>query len=569
MRLACAAVSALLGFCALHPPARLRSSPRSQPPVARVAYPASDGLPALEGAADSSAASPAPLLCWTSTEDLTEGGSAALSADALWEALTTEASCDHLNAEDVAHLRLTIDVLLAKAATAVRAIRRAEQDATVVDETPPHTHAQLQVLAVLSSVRTAADLLRLRLDAQTVASALLCEVITEFAPTWPASPLPDGFKFEVACLLQEVQAMRAVQRAVPDLSGAHASRVRGALFRAVQPANYTADGALPSSLQADPRALLVLLGAALTRLRAADLRPAPEQEALAVEAVQLYSPLAHAVGFGREFAELEELAYRRLFPEQYRRLQRWYTSIWHDAQPLLGGLRHSLEARIIGAPSLAGLLERVLVYGRVKSVASTFNKLIRDQTQIDAIRDICALRVILTPRHAQAAEALGAAGAPLREEEVERELCHGVYRQVLRLWPEVAGRCKDFVSHPKPNGYQSIHTNVRLRDGRVVEVQIRTERMHRAAEWGSASHGQYRAAQMGDAQPGTDGSALAKRAGRALRQVQLERGPKALPASRPASRVSREGEAELDGVHDGVAPVQHPADAVDVDAVEE
>ena len=115
------------------------------------------------------------------------------------------------------------------------------------------------------------------------------------------------------------------------------------------------------------------------------------------------------------------------------------------------------------------------------------------------MRDALALRVILVPAP-EAAQQLGTLmrrPSPLDEVETEALVCFGVYRQMLRLWPEVQGRFKDFVTRPKPNGYQSLHTNVCLDDGREVEVQIRTLQMHERAEYGSASHNAYRAAQLG------------------------------------------------------------------------
>ena len=82
------------------------------------------------------------------------------------------------------------------------------------------------------------------------------------------------------------------------------------------------------------------------------------------------------------------------------------------------------------------------------------------------------------------------------EAEAEALLCHCARREVLRIHTEVPGRFKDFVSRPKPNGYQSIHTNLRLPDGRVVEVQIRTAAMHAFAESGGAAHQMYRGEQL-------------------------------------------------------------------------
>ena len=86
------------------------------------------------------------------------------------------------------------------------------------------------------------------------------------------------------------------------------------------------------------------------------------------------------------------------------------------------------------------------------------------------------------------------------EAEAEAVLVHAAYKYVRRLWQEVPGRFKDFVRSPKPNGYQSIHTNVLLQDGRLVEVQLRTAAMHERAERGSAAHHLYKGGVTGTKQ---------------------------------------------------------------------
>jgi len=259
----------------------------------------------------------------------------------------------------------------------------------------------------------------------------------------------------------------------------------------------------PPQQQMDPRAMVVLLGGALVGLRTSPALPCAERQARALEAVQLFAPLAHSVGLGGgAFSELESLSYASLFPESLRRLRGWYKQTWPDAEVVVPHLCATLEEQLLRAPSLAGLIGSIKVSGRVKSVTSTFRKLLRDNVGSNAgdnVRDALALRVILLPSDDAPAQlgSLMQRVAPLGVEETEALVCFGVYKQTLRLWQEVPGRFKDFVTNPKPNGYQSLHTNVRLDDGRVVEVQIRTAAMHQRAEHGSASHNAYRAAQLG------------------------------------------------------------------------
>jgi len=285
---------------------------------------------------------------------------------------------------------------------------------------------------------------------------------------------------------------------------------------------------------ADPRALLVLLGTALTRMRTLALRSPPDQLALSLQAIQLYAPLAHSVGFGGEFAQLETLAYQRLFPDSLARLQRWFRLIWPDASRLVNTLCAQVEAQIEQDPVLAATLDSFNVDGRVKTVSSTFRKLLRDQKQIRQLNDVVALRVVLRPS-ADAASVLEALSSlEFEEGNADALLCHGVYRQIAKLLPEVPGRFKDFISNPKPNGYQSIHSNMQLSDGRVVELQVRTDAMHERATRGSAAHEGYRARQLGG---GLEAELdVAHQASRVLKGVQLKQAA-LLPAAPDAVEV--------------------------------
>ena len=450
---------------------------------------------------------------------------AELTAAMLWNSFGDAVA--HLSEEDSKNLFAALQVLLASVPLAVRAARLDAYELKVGSAVTLEPSPALETLAILSAVATARDLLRLRLDAPTIVAALLSDVIGECTPAWPVTPLADNFRLEVELLLEQARGMRALQGAVADLGDQSALVVRSALLYSVSGVgSVEGDGSAAladTGGTADPRALLVLLGAALTRLRAARLWTAPKQQQHAIEAIQLYAPLAHAVGFGNAFAELETLAYAKLFPDSLRRLQRWYQQIWPDAERLAITCRGQLEAQLAAAPTLSGLLADVDIQQRVKSVPSTFRKLLRDQvgTSLETVRDIVGLRVILTPSDCAPDALSEMMGRQISVREAEALVCHGAYRQVLQLWDQVPGRLKDFVTAPKPNGYQSIHTNVRLADGREIEVQIRTHGMHERATVGSASHEGYRAVQLGGGLSAMDGAV--ERTSLALRGVQAPR----------------------------------------------
>jgi len=245
----------------------------------------------------------------------------------------------------------------------------------------------------------------------------------------------------------------------------------------------------------EPRALLVALGSTLAQLRREEAAGGADDAgaAVALRAVQLYAPLAQTVGLAPLGCELEAVSYRRLFPGHVSRLGAWFDAVWPDAHQLLPRLIAELRAAVEEAPSLHGLLAEVTVTGRVKTVPSTLRKLLRDVDDVEAVRDVLALRLVLAPSVGAAAELAASLERPtLSRPEAEALLCYAAYKQVVTRWREEPGRFKDFVARPKPNGYQSLHTNVRLPDGRLVEVQVRSEAMHEAAERGAAAHGLYK-----------------------------------------------------------------------------
>ena len=224
---------------------------------------------------------------------------------------------------------------------------------------------------------------------------------------------------------------------------------------------------------------------------------------------------------GDAFYELETLAYGKLFPESLRRLRRWYGEVWPDAHELVPRVCREVREQLLAAPSLAGLLVDVSVTGRVKAATSTFRKLLRDSIKsIELVRDVVALRIVVTPADDVETLLQGVMGRAVGRAEAEALLCHGAHRQLQRMMPEVPGRMKDFIRSPKPNGYQSIHTNVRLPDGRVIEVQIRSAAMHQDAEYGVAAHHLYRATQLGG---------VAKSSEVVQAALQAARAPRALP----------------------------------------
>uniref|UniRef100_A0A7S0JJR0 RelA/SpoT domain-containing protein n=1 Tax=Calcidiscus leptoporus TaxID=127549 RepID=A0A7S0JJR0_9EUKA len=422
----------------------------------------------------------------------------------------------HLSAQECINLRFALGVLLSRAAAASHSMPSVTDSPALLQAAEAAgasstTHAASRALSVLTSVQSAQELLKLRLDAVTCAAAMLAgSAITGGAPTWPYAfpaaaattvcscdarvhthpkpliqrpkcrrcPVPDAFTAAVDALLVQERKLRQLPR-LDRLNDSNAVPLRFSLL----------EGA-----SANPRALLVLLGSRLQLLRASELCPSVEAKALAAQAAQVYAPLAQAAGMRSVGCDLEMISFRKLFPSSIRRLHQWYEQVWPDAHVLLPQLVHQLRTQLLDAPSLTGLVSHIEVYGRVKGISSTFRKMLSDvEFDAERVKDVLAMRVVLVPAADAAMQLAALMGRPqLSQAEADALLCLSTYRQALRLWNEVPGRFKDFVTRPKPNGYQSLHTNVRLADGRLAELQVRTLEMHQRAEWGAAAHGLYK-----------------------------------------------------------------------------
>jgi GTP pyrophosphokinase len=222
----------------------------------------------------------------------------------------------------------------------------------------------------------------------------------------------------------------------------------------------------------DPRLVLARLAEELVTLRhARDLSPA-ERERRALEARAIYAPLANRLGVWQLKWELEDLAFRYLEPEEYRRVAAALNERRADRERYIEALCEELQQLLRGAGIAAE------VYGRPKHIYSIYRKMQQKQLAFEQLFDVRAVRLIV----ASVPECYAALG-----------IVHG-------RWPYVPGEFDDYVATPKGNGYRSIHTAVIGPASRSVEVQIRTREMHEHAELGVAAHWTYKEGGATDAQ---------------------------------------------------------------------
>lgn len=220
----------------------------------------------------------------------------------------------------------------------------------------------------------------------------------------------------------------------------------------------------------DIRIILVKLADRLHNMRTLHHLPRQRQIRIAQETLDVYAPIAHRLGMGRIRGELEDLAFRYLFPEDYERIKK-----------ALGERRRALDA------TLGDLKERIRVQmeenhvpiveiqGRVKRLYSIYLKMKRRKVTLDEIYDLIAVRIIT---HSV-------------------KDCYAALGVIHTHWTPIPGRFRDWVAMPRENMYQSLHTSVIGDKGQPFEVQIRTEEMHRIAEEGVAAHWKYKEGRRG------------------------------------------------------------------------
>ena len=234
----------------------------------------------------------------------------------------------------------------------------------------------------------------------------------------------------------------------------------------------------------DHRAVIVMLADRLHSLRRARNAPLYEQHLRALEALQVYSPLAHALGVGKWLWELEDLSFRALFPDSYADVEQWQLDLWEESGEMMEVAKGKVLASLNGNALLAANVQRYAITSRRKSLFSTFKKMYQKNKNLEGIKDVFAMRIVI-----------GLESDKRSDEDMQVRACLEAYQSLREALPEYTegkGRFKDYASKPKPNGYQSVHTTLITPSGLPVEIQIRTEEMHAAAEFGDAAHNLYK-----------------------------------------------------------------------------
>ncbi|XP_068662223.1 probable GTP diphosphokinase RSH2, chloroplastic [Aristolochia californica] len=214
---------------------------------------------------------------------------------------------------------------------------------------------------------------------------------------------------------------------------------------------------------ADARAVLVKLADRLHNMMTLEALPMIKQQRFAKETLEIFAPLANRLGISSWKEQLENLCFKHLNPEQHKELSSKLIKSF-DEEMITSAIEKLEKALTEGAVSYHVLC------GRHKSLYSIYSKMMKKKLTMDEIHDIHGLRLIV---------------------ENDKD-CYTALNIVHQLWAEVTGKLKDYISHPKFNGYQSLHTVVTSEDMVPLEVQIRTMEMHLQAEFGFAAHWRYK-----------------------------------------------------------------------------
>lgn len=224
------------------------------------------------------------------------------------------------------------------------------------------------------------------------------------------------------------------------------------------------------TLSDDARVVIIKLADRLHNMRTMDAMPLPKQKDIAAETLYLYAPLAHRLGLYEIKSELEDLSLKYLEPDIYSSIKKTI-DISKDE-------RTAITDEFI-SPIKKRLTELGFVFtidSRVKTVYSIYQKMKKKQLPFQEIYDVFAIRIIVD----------------VPEDEDEKIACFSIYSEVTKLYRPQPNRLRDYISIPKQNGYEALHTTVMNNRGEWVEVQIRSVRMNEIAERGMAAHWKYK-----------------------------------------------------------------------------
>lgn len=293
-------------------------------------------------------------------------------------------------------------------------------------------------------LETAYILAELKMDEYCISAGLLHDVLEDTLTT--RDELIKEFGEEITQLVDGVTKISKIQYA------SHLER---------RAENYRK---MLIAMAKDIRVIIIKLADRLHNMRTLNFHSPDKQESISKETVEIYAPIAHRLGMSKLKSELEDLAFKYLKPEIYKELSEAVNKKVREREKYVEKVKDIIK-KVLSEHNI-----KAEVSGRPKHISSIYQKMERQKIGLDQIYDLIAFRVIV---------------GTVRE-------CYEVLGIIHSLWKPIPGRFKDYIAVPKPNMYQSLHTTVIGPEGERIEIQIRTEEMHRIAEYGVAAHWKYK-----------------------------------------------------------------------------
>ncbi|MBE7080359.1 MAG: bifunctional (p)ppGpp synthetase/guanosine-3',5'-bis(diphosphate) 3'-pyrophosphohydrolase [Clostridiales bacterium] len=287
-------------------------------------------------------------------------------------------------------------------------------------------------------------LIDLGLDAATIAAALLHDVIEDTEST--AEDIQREFGDVVLALVSSVTKLEKI------------------VFKSKEEENAENFRKIFVAMAKDVRVIIIKLADRLHNMRSLNFLSQERQQRMASETLDIYAPLAGRLGISQVKCELEDLCLKYLDPEAYEYLVYNIRERLSERKEFVNHIVEEIRELMEG-DGVQGE-----VFGRPKHFYSIYKKMKNKGKTLDQIYDLTAVRVIVKD---------------IKE-------CYTVLGRIHEKWKPIPGRIKDYIATPKPNKYQSLHTTVMTRFGQPFEIQIRTEEMHRIAEFGIAAHWKYK-----------------------------------------------------------------------------
>lgn len=302
-------------------------------------------------------------------------------------------------------------------------------------EGSPYIHHPLSVAFILSEMH---------LDSATIAAGLLHDTIEDTEMSM--NDIKDMFGNEIAFLVEAVTKLSKVE------------------FKTKEDAQAENFRKMFLAMSKDVRVILIKFADRLHNMRTLEFLPEERQKKIAKETLEIYAPLANRLGINWLKIEFEDLCFKVLMPEVFKELQDKVAKYLEVHEKYFQEVKESIYSRLIAS----GIEAKIK--SRVKNYYSIYNKIVKQKISFEQVYDVIGFRIITdTVPH-----------------------CYEILSIIHSLWPHIPGRFKDFISLPKSNMYESLHTTVVGPSGYRMEFQIRTKEMDLIAEEGIAAHWRYK-----------------------------------------------------------------------------